>query len=307
MCTQCILSNFPVCNFRGWDENCEQCKTGKRPKCSFKVSVSQRMQTNDLLAAATRHSSFGKSTRLSFLSRANLILKDLPVRSTCSSQPIVVTRLQWLSLHKLKARSWRPLTTWPSNFNTCIVSRPGVPMIWILRRSRSLRNFSKASTIRPLLRIPTTPPIFYATSAFRCFKNPSIGPPQKQSKFIKLLSFPGWPINALALRKRSRFLPPLLLRLNVLVGRLLQPAKPPLLLSLPRPQRPRLYRSLPVLGGSLALFLAALIPLAVVFVLLFPVLRPVQARRIASVRGPINKRFPFLFQYVYQYRVSPLN
>src|ERR1700694_3680572 len=168
-------------------------------------------------------------------------------------------------------------------------------MIWILRRSRSLRNFSKASTIRPLLRIPMTPPIFYATSAFHCFKNSSIDPPQKQSKFIKLLSFPGWPINALALRNRSSFLPPLPPRLNVLVGRLLQPAKPPLLLLLPRSLRPRLHRSLPVLGGSLALFLTALIPLVAFFVLLLPVLRPVQARRIASVRGPVNKRFPFLF------------
>src|ERR1700737_4353491 len=115
MGTQCFLSNFPVCNFHGWDENCEQCKMGKQPKCSFKVSVFQRMQTNDLLAAATHHSSFGKSTRLSFLSRANLIPKDLLVRSTCSSQPIVVTWLQWLSLHKLETRSWRPLATWPTN------------------------------------------------------------------------------------------------------------------------------------------------------------------------------------------------
>jgi len=129
MCTQCILSNFPVCNFRGWDENCEQCKTGKRPKCSFKVSVSQRIQTNDLLAAATRHSSFGKSIQLSFLSRANLIPKGLLVRSTRLSQPIVVIRLRWLSLLKLAVRSWRPLSTWPIKSSTCIVSRPDAPRI----------------------------------------------------------------------------------------------------------------------------------------------------------------------------------
>jgi len=61
MCTNCIVSEYPTCSFRGWGENCDKCKKGKRPKCSFRISVSQRAVAADLLAAATRGSTFGKS------------------------------------------------------------------------------------------------------------------------------------------------------------------------------------------------------------------------------------------------------
>ena len=61
MCTNCIVSNHATCHFNGWGENCDSCKLGKRPKCSFKVSAAQRVATADLLAAAVPSSQFGKS------------------------------------------------------------------------------------------------------------------------------------------------------------------------------------------------------------------------------------------------------
>jgi hypothetical protein len=60
MCTNCIISNYDTCSFRGWDENCEQCKKGKRPKCTFKVPISQRSTARNILAVASRGSQLGK-------------------------------------------------------------------------------------------------------------------------------------------------------------------------------------------------------------------------------------------------------
>jgi len=75
MCTNCIISNYPTCSFRGLNENCDQCKKGKHSKCTFKISPAQKVLASDLLAAATRGNHFGKPSVIQSFIHANRLVR----------------------------------------------------------------------------------------------------------------------------------------------------------------------------------------------------------------------------------------
>ena len=60
MCTNCIVSHYPSCGFRGWGKVCAGCDSGKRPKCSFNVSPKLFQETNGILKQVTSGGFAGK-------------------------------------------------------------------------------------------------------------------------------------------------------------------------------------------------------------------------------------------------------